>query len=228
MIPTYNEAENIGAVVSGVLSVAGAGDEVLVVDDSSPDGTGEVVEEIGRGDPRVRLLSRPGPRGRGWAGRDGFLRALQRGADRIVEMDGDGSHDPEAIPRLIEALPGADVVIGSRFLPGGKALGRGWLRGAISLVARRYIRLVLGIAVTDPTSGYRLFSRKALEKIDPATLTARDPFAVTEILYRCHRAGLRIKEVPIVFKDREKGESKLETSMLLKYFFRVLKLRLVK
>ncbi len=228
MIPTYNEAANIEAVISGVLAAVGEDLEVLVVDDSSPDGTGKVVEEIGRRDPRVSLLSRPGPRGRGRAGRAGLLLALERGADAVVEMDGDGSHDPEAIPRLIEALAGADVVIGSRFLPGGEAIDRGWLRDAISLAARRYLKLVLGIKVSDPTSGYRLFSRNALEKIDPSTLTARDPFTVTEILYRCHREGLKIREVPIVFRDRRKGESKLKTSILFKYFFRVLKLRFSK
>jgi dolichol-phosphate mannosyltransferase len=226
IIPTYNEVENIASVAAAVL--ASPGDiEAVVVDDNSPDGTAEAVRRLSLQDPRVHLLLRTGRRGRGLAGREGFLWALDHGADCIVEMDGDGSHNPADIPRFIAAAAsGAAVVVGSRFLPGGGVMGRGGWRDSISLLARSYLRLVLGIRISDPTSGYRLFTRTALEAIDPATLTAVDPFTVAEVLYRCHRSRLPIVEIPIVFRDREKGESKLRASILLKYFFRVLLLRL--
>ena len=226
IIPTYNEVENIVPVLSTILSHP-FNLEAVVVDDNSPDGTAAAVRRLSLRDPRVHLLLRTGRRGRGLAGREGFLWALDRGADYIVEMDGDGSHNPADIPRFLAASEeGAAVVIGSRFLPGGGALGRGGVREAISRVARGYLRLVLGIRITDPTSGYRLFSRAALEAIAPETLKAVDPFTVTEVLYRCHRRKLPIVEIPIVFRDREKGKSKLQASILLAYFFRVLVLRL--
>jgi dolichol-phosphate mannosyltransferase len=226
IIPTYNEAENIVPVLSTILSHS-HDLEAVVVDDNSPDGTAEAVRRLSLRDPRVHLLLRIGRRGRGLAGREGFLWALDHGAGYIVEMDGDGSHNPADIPRFIAAgEAGAAVVIGSRFLPGGGAVGRGGLRDSISCLARSYLRLVLGIRITDPTSGYRLFSREALQAIAPATRKAVDPFTVTEVLYRCHRRELPIVEIPIVFRDREKGKSKLKAAILLAYFFRVLVLRL--
>jgi dolichol-phosphate mannosyltransferase len=227
MIPTYNEAGNIGSLISRLLALGLASCEILVVDDKSPDGTGEIVADLATRDPRIHLLSRPGPRGRGYAGRDGFILALEMGADCIVEMDGDGSHDPALLPLLLDPIirSQADVVIGSRYVAGGGVEGREWFRDIISGWARGYIRIILGISVSDPTSGYRIFGREALKKIKPETLTARDPFIVTEVLYRCHRAGLRIKEVPIIFRQREKGVSKLSSTVLAAYLFRVWKLK---
>lgn len=227
-IPTYNEVGNIESLISRLLALGLESCEILVVDDNSPDGTGEVVADLATRDPRIHLLARPGPRGRGYAGRDGFIRALEMGADCIVEMDGDWSHDPDLLPSLLEPIirSEADVVIGSRYVSGGGVEGREWFRDIISGWARSYIRIILGISVCDPTSGYRLFGREALKKIKPETLSARDPFIVTEVLYRCHRAGLRIKELPIIFRQREKGVSKLNSSVLAAYLFRVWKLKL--
>lgn len=224
MIPTYNEAENIEPVLWRILAQP-FDLEVVVVDDNSSDGTAEAVRRVGAKDPRVHLLLRTAPRGRGLAGKDGFLWALRRGADYILEMDGDGSHDPAEIGRFMAAIRGGDMVIGSRFVSGGKAVGRGWLRDTLSSLARAYLRLVINVPVADPTSGYRLFRRKALEAIKPPSLTAPDPFIVTEVLYRSHQLGLRIKEIPIVFQDRVGGESKLSSAILIKYLFRAIKLR---
>jgi len=227
MVPTYNEVENIDSVVTRLLALDEPGLEVLVVDDSSPDGTGEAVRRRAAEESRLHLLSRPGPRGRGRAGREGFIWALDHAADYIVEMDGDGSHDPEDLPRLVAGLKDADVCIGSRYLPGGQAEGRGRGRELISALARGYLRAVLGIKVSDPTSGYRAFTRSALQTMDPKGLKAPDPFIVTEVLYRCRRRGLKIREIPIIFRDREKGSSKLKSTILFKYIFRAIQLKFI-
>ncbi|MFH1037091.1 MAG: polyprenol monophosphomannose synthase [PVC group bacterium] len=230
IIPTYNEAGNIAPVVSGLLDLKETGVEILVVDDDSPDGTSGIVARLAERAPRVHLLSRSDRRGRGRAGQAGFLWALDHGADCIGEMDGDGSHDPASLPRLLEPIRQnrADVVIGSRFIAGGAVEGRQWFRDRISGLARAYIGWVLGIPVNDPTSGYRLFTREALESIDPRSLTAPDPFIVTEVLYRCYRKGLRVTEVPIIFRQRKLGVSKLNSRVLTAYLFRVWKLKYIK
>ncbi len=230
MIPTYNEAGSIASVISGLLALPGVECEILVVDDDSPDGTSGVVAHLAEQDRRVHLLTRRERRGRGYAGKDGFLWALDQGADIIGEMDGDGSHDPAGLPRLLDPIRQgeADVVIGSRFIPGGTVEGRQWFRDRISGLARAYIRRVLGITAADPTSGYRLFTRKALESIDTRSLAASDPFIVTEVLYRCYRKRLRITEVPILFRQRKRGVSKLNSVILIRYLPRVWKLKYIK
>ncbi|MDP8236200.1 MAG: polyprenol monophosphomannose synthase [Candidatus Erginobacter occultus] len=228
MIPTYDEAGNIGSLIDELLLLPLEEINILVVDDDSPDGTGKIAAGRAERDGRVRLLSRKDERGRGRAGRAGFLRALTDGADLVVEMDGDGSHDPADLPRLLEPIRRgeADVVIGSRFVPGGWVEGREWSRDLLSALARCYLRLVLGTPVHDPTSGYRAFKRPALEAIDPGSLAAADPFIVAEVLYRCRQKRLRIAEVPIVFRPRRSGVSKLRPRTLFAYLFRAGWLRL--
>lgn len=225
MIPTYNEAGNIREVASEIRALP-LDIEVLVVDDNSPDGTPALVQEMGKQDPKVHLLLRTERRGRGWAGIDGFRTALEMGADCVVEMDGDHSHDPRFIPAFAAAMKDADIVIGSRYVPGGKDEKRSLLRRSISAFARNYLSFVLGVRICDPTSGFRMFSRAALEKIVPH-LKARDPFIVTEVLYYARRLGLRVVEVPIEFQPRGTGESKLQATTLLKYLVRVWKLKLM-
>ena len=218
MIPTFNERENIVALLEAVLAEV-PDSHVLVVDDDSPDRTWELVEELMRREPRVYMLRRIGERGRGTAMVAGFKWALDRGAASIVEMDADFSHQPSRVRALLEELESCDVVLGSRFVPGGTDCDRGRLRRAVSRFARWYLRLLFGYRVSDPTSGFRCFSAEALEKMDFRNMRSVGAFAVTESLSRCHRAGLRIHEVPIEFIDRKKGMSKMGGGMLLRYLF---------
>lgn len=228
MVPTYNERTNIGELVK-LLHKSVPHAKVLVVDDTSPDGTFEEVKKLMKKDKKLHLLLRNRSiKGRGWAGRDGFVKALSMGADAVVEMDADLSHQPHFIPAMLKplALKEADVIIGSRYMPGGKDMNRPFHRQWTSNFARYYLKFVLDLKPKDPTSGFRAFSKEALQKIKVETLRARDPFTVSEILYRCSRAKLRIKEVPIEFIDRTRGESKLQFTTLLKYLSRALLLRL--
>ena len=228
MVPTYNEKANLADLVS-LLHQSVPEADVLIVDDTSPDGTSEETARMAKTDLKLHLLQRDrAVKGRGWAGRDGFVKALDMGAEAVVEMDGDLSHQPKFIPALLKPLEEkqADVVLGSRYMPGGKDVDRPFHRQAVSSLAKQYLKLVLGLKAQDPTSGFRAFSRDALLKIKASTLTARDPFTVSEILFRCYRAGLTVKEVPIEFVDRTKGESKLGLSTLLKYLGRALLLRI--
>jgi dolichol-phosphate mannosyltransferase len=225
VIPTYNEAGNIVPLIREVLR-QGAELEALVVDDNSPDGTGRLVREEAERNPRIHLLLRTRDRGRGSAGLAGFAKAIEMGAERIVEMDADFSHDPAHLPALLRASDSADIAIGSRFVPGGRDEERGFSRRAVSRFARTYLRRVLGLAVKDPTSGYRCFRREALAALMAAGPRARDPFIVAELLFLATRRGMRIVEVPIVFRNRREGSSKLHARTLLGYCVRALRLRL--
>lgn len=225
MIPTYNEAENISALLDKILAIS-PGSEIVVVDDDSPDGTWQIVSNKAKTDRRIHLLHRTKDRGRGKAGISGFKYALDNGADYIIEMDGDFSHNPRFIPSLLNSIKSADIVLGSRYVKGGRD-SRGFLRRCISRFAGFYIRSILGIHVKDPTSGYRCFKRGILGKINLDTLKAEDPFIVTEVLYRSCRMNAKITEVPIVFKDREKGSSKLGPWTLFANLWKVLRLRLL-
>lgn len=228
VIPTYNERENISLLLDRIESLGIKDLGMIVVDDNSPDGTWRVVEARVEKNAALRLLRRFGNRGRGLAGVAGFKYALKLGADCVVEMDGDFSHYPSYIPEFLKAIEKFDVVLGSRFVAGGKSQGRGFCRILVSRLAALYIRVMLGFDVKDPTSGFRCFRRKVLEGINLSTLTSRGPFIVTEILFRCHRKGFRIGEIPIVFKERTRGRSKLGFGVLLSNIYGVLRLKLFK
>jgi dolichol-phosphate mannosyltransferase len=172
MIPTLNERGNIAALVDEILALKTPGLEILVIDDESPDGTAELVAELARTRPGVRLLRRPPPAGRGLAGRDGFLYALEHGASFLIEMDGDLSHPPRYIPVLLAAMAECDVAVGSRLVPGGSDLDRPAYRRALTIFGSAYARLFLGLDVVDANSGFRCYSRMALEAVSPATLKA--------------------------------------------------------
>lgn len=226
-VPTYNEAENLERLVRELRGVAPDAD-ILVVDDRSPDGTGAIADRLAAADAKVRVLHRDPPKGRGLAGRDGYLAALALGAEAVVEMDADFSHDPALLPGMLGALAGgADVVLASRFVAGGSDTDRSLARRVITVLANAYIRVVLGVPIGDCNSGYRAFRRAALEAVRPATLTSRGPSIVQEVLFRAHRAGARIVEVPLTFVDRKAGDSKLSLRLLLDGYVMILKLRLM-
>ena len=223
VIPTYNEAGNIEQLIREILSLP-LPVEVLVVDDLSPDNTYKIVENLAKDNHKVHLLLRKDNRGRGLAGIDGFKKALEMGARYIVEMDADMSHSPKFIPEFMKKLSDAGIVSGSRYLEGGKDEKRSFVRKAISSFARKYLSFILGINLSDPTSGFRLFRKEALEKIVPF-LKARDPFIVTEVFFYAKQLGIKVSEVPIEFYSRVSGESKLKLSTLFKYLLRVWKLK---
>lgn len=223
ILPTYNERDNIALVVSRILALE-MGLHVLVVDDDSPDGTGEIADELARSHAEVQVMHRTDERGRGLAGVAGFKYALEKGYDLVVEMDADLSHDPAHIPALLAAAEHCDVVIGSRHVQGGAEQGRGLMRSAITQFARRYMRVMLGLSnVTDYTSGFRCFRRKALEQIGLDTLESKGPSIITEVLSRCR--GMSIKEVPIQFVDRVHGESKFGFRAIRDSFWMPFKIR---
>jgi dolichol-phosphate mannosyltransferase len=208
VIPTYNEAENIVPLAEGVLAQDPSLD-VLVVDDSSPDGTGERVQREGEREPRLLLLARPGKLGLGSAYLAGFRYALDHGYDQILTMDGDGSHPPRFLPAVLEAARGADLVIGSRYVPGGGIENWPPHRRALSAFANWYTRALLGLSVRDCTAGYRLYRRPVLEQVDPFAVRSSGYSFLEEMLFRTVRAGFRVSEVPILFVDRHAGTSKI-------------------
>jgi dolichol-phosphate mannosyltransferase len=224
MLPTYNEAENIRAMVQAVLA-ADPALHVLVVDDDSPDGTARLAEEAARESGRVHVMVRRERRGRGYAGVEGFRRCIEMGCDPIIEMDADFSHDPAHLPELLAACRDVDVVIGSRGVAGGGAFGRSLFRRFVTWGAWVFLRLMLGVPrVKDPTSGYRCFRRRVLEAIRLDTLQSPGPSLVTEILFRCRR--LRIRETPIRFRDRRLGRSKFNTNAMTDSILLAMRLRL--
>lgn len=226
MIPTFNEAGNISPLLEAVFALGVPGLEVLVVDDESPDGTAGLVEELSKKRPGVHLLRRAPPAGRGLAGRDGFLYALELGASYLIEMDGDFSHQPRHIPALLAAMESCDMAVGSRLAPSGSDADRPAARRWLTLLANAYARSLLRLPVADTNSGFRCFSRKALEALNPSTLRSRGPSIIHESLLRAVQAGLRLKEVPIEFVDRKEGNSKLGLVQLAASYLWILKLRL--
>ncbi|MHC5212270.1 MAG: polyprenol monophosphomannose synthase [Planctomycetota bacterium] len=223
-VPTYNEVENIEGLVRAILEQDPA-IEVLVADDDSPDGTAAVVRKLAAEDRRVHLLLRKQDRGRGRAGRDAFSWALDRKADLVFEMDADWSHHPRHLPDMIAALKESDVVLGSRQVPGGQDVGRPAWRRWLTAASNLYVRLLLGLPVSDCNSGYRGFRRHALMIIGVQNAFSPGPAIVHELLYKVHLRGQRITEIPIVFQEREQGTSTLSFSTLLRSYVSVLKLR---
>ncbi len=216
VIPTYNEKENIKELLERILSLAIAWDPALIiVDDDSPDGTGNIVTYLAQQDRRLHPLIRKGKRGRGTAGIEGFKLALDLNPEYVIEMDADCSHRPEEIPRLLDQAPDWDIVIGSRFVPGGKDTGRNPLRKLITFLVRSFLRVYLKIPIKDISSGFRCFNRKVLEAIDLDSLKSQGPSLVQEVLFRAFRSGFRIKEVPITFENRKRGKTKLNFSILI-------------
>jgi dolichol-phosphate mannosyltransferase len=212
VIPTYNEAENVRWIVERTLE-ANPGFDVMVVDDSSPDGTGDIADELAAESPRVRVVHRTEKAGLGQAYLHGFAVALEQGYDVIGEMDADGSHQPEQLPRLFEALHGADLVIGSRWIRGGRVRNWSLFRKLLSVFGNIYARTLLGIPVRDITAGFRLFRRTTLQKIDLSDVRSVGYCFQTDLTFRTIKAGLKVKEVPIEFVERERGQSKMSPNV---------------
>lgn len=227
-VPTYNEAENIIDLANELLAL-GPEYEVLVVDDDSPDGTSQLVESAARNEPRLHLLCRKTDRGRGAAGRDGFLKALEMGADVVLEMDADFSHHPRFVPTMVARLdlPGAEagLVLGSRGVEGGSDADRGFIRQIVTVLANLYIRLLLGVRVRDCNSGFRCWRAQTLRTIRVENTFSQGPAIVQELLFKTARAGIPIAEIPIEFIDRVRGESTLTLGILVRGYTTVLKLR---
>lgn len=220
VVPTYDERDNLEWIV-GRLRAAVPYVDVLVVDDNSPDGTGEVAERLASVDSQVTVLHRSEKTGLGAAYLDGFRVALERGYDVIGEMDADGSHQPEQLPLLLAGLAGADLVIGSRWVAGGSVVNWPLSRKALSVGGNIYARVLLGIPLHDITAGYRLFRRGALESIDLGSVESAGYIFQTDLAFRSLRAGLRVIEVPIEFVERVRGESKMSPDVAFESLRRI-------
>jgi dolichol-phosphate mannosyltransferase len=220
VVPTYNEADNLAPIVARVRAAVPEV-EVLVADDASPDGTGAVADRLAATDPHVHVLHRAGKEGLGAAYVAGFAWARERGFDVVVEMDADGSHAPEQLPRLLAALETADVVLGSRWVPGGRVVNWPWRRMLLSRGGNLYTRIVLGFPVRDATGGYRAYRMPVLDKIDIDSVLSQGYCFQVDLAWRAHRHGLRVVEVPITFTERERGASKMSPAIVREALWRV-------
>jgi dolichol-phosphate mannosyltransferase len=226
ILPTYNEAENIGPIVHAARAQLRDGDQILIVDDNSPDGTGKLADQLTEEVVGVEVMHRAGKEGLGRAYLAGFRHALDSGADLILEMDSDFSHDPADLPRLIAAAEeGADLVLGSRYVPGGSVTDWGLLRRTVSRGGSWYARKLLGVPVRDLTGGFKCFRRAVLETLDLHAVHADGYGFQIELTYRTIQAGFRVVEIPIVFRDRRVGESKMNARIALEAVWKVPALR---
>jgi dolichol-phosphate mannosyltransferase len=230
VVPTYNEAENLESLVQAATKAlrkaAPEGFVMLVVDDNSPDGTGELADRLAAEREELRVLHRPAKAGLGPAYLAGFAEALAGGAGYVMEMDADFSHDPEDLGRLLTAArEGADLVLGSRYVPGGGVQDWGPLRRLISRGGSLYARVILGVGQHDLTGGFKCFRSATLEAIDLGSVTSKGYAFQIELTYRAARRGLRIVEVPIVFRERRVGRSKMSSRIALEAFWRVPQIR---
>src|SRR5579863_1458682 len=220
VMPTYNERQNL-EIIAGRIREAVPDADVLVVDDNSPDGTGDLADKLAEADPRVQVLHRTEKAGLGRAYVAGFTWALDRGYDLIVEMDADGSHRPEDLPRLLATSGGADAVIGSRYVPGGTVVNWPASRRVLSAGANIYTRAMLGVRVKDATGGFRVYKAGTLREIDLNGIQSAGYCFQIDMTLRVLQAGLTIAEVPITFIERERGTSKMSRTVILESFVRV-------
>jgi len=227
VLPTYNEVENLPVTVDRLFKLGIDGLSVMIIDDNSPDGTGDIAERLAAENPGcVSVIHREGKLGLGTAYRLGFQKAIEAGSDIVVQMDVDGSHDPRYLPQMLEALKDSDVVIGSRYAPGGRVDPTwGWHRRMISWGANAYTRRILGLKLRDTTGGYKCFRVEKLRLLSLAELGSRGYVFQIEMAHVCQKAGFRTVEVPIVFAQRRAGKSKLSTRVIFEVFWRVWQMR---
>ena len=223
-LPTYDERENIEAITSAILAATPEVD-ILVIDDNSPDGTGEIADAIAAREPRVHVLHRPGKQGLGKAYLAGFAWALARGYPLVLEMDADFSHNPAYLPRILEEARRADLVLGSRNVKGGGTVNWGLGRRMLSRGGSLYARTILGLPVRDLTGGFKCFRREVLEAIDLASVQCSGYAFQIELTYRAARKGFRVVEIPIVFEDRRVGKSKMSRRIVLEAIRKVWSIR---
>ena len=225
VVPTYNERDNVRGIAERLLAAL-PGTELLFVDDNSPDGTGTVLDELAAAQPRVHVMHRAGKLGLGTAYIEGFGWGLARGFDYLFEMDADGSHDPKYLPQMLAlAEDGADVVVGSRYVPGGGTENWGLGRKILSRGGSLYARTVLGVELRDVTAGFIAWRRTALEAIDLSTITSNGYSFQIEMKYRALQKKLRVVETPIVFVDRRVGQSKMSRAIFIEALLKVWGLR---
>ena len=220
IIPTYNERENLGRIVGRTRSAVPEAD-VLVADDNSPDGTGEIADALAAADDHVHVMHRAGKDGLGAAYLSGFAWAIDAGYDVIVEMDADGSHQPEQLPKLLDALRDADVVLGSRWVDGGSVVNWPKHREFLSRGGNLYTRMMLGVPLHDATGGYRAFRADALRTLDLSDVESKGYCFQVDMAWRASRSGLRMVEVPIEFIERELGDSKMNQKIVTEALWRV-------
>jgi dolichol-phosphate mannosyltransferase len=223
-LPTYNEKDNLAPIVAAIHASVPQVD-VLVVDDSSPDGTGALADGLAARDPRVKVLHRAGKEGLGKAYLAAFAWALERGYGLVLEMDADFSHDPAHLPAILEAARDADLVLGSRYVPGGGTVNWGLGRKVVSRGGSMYARAVLGVRVRDLTGGFKCFRREVLEAIDLATVECTGYAFQIELTYRALLRGFKVREVPIVFQDRRVGQSKMSKGIVVEAMRKVWSMR---
>ena len=220
VIPTYNELDNLEVIVRRVCDAVPAAN-ILVVDDASPDGTGEQADQLAAHDPRIQVLHRAGKDGLGAAYLAGFDWALGKNYQVIVQMDADGSHPPERLPAMLAQLSNADLVIGSRYVPGGTVVNWPKHREILSRGGNLYSRLTLGVQIRDITAGYRVFRRAVLEELTLVEVNSQGYCFQIDMAWRAVRAGFRVHEVPITFTERERGDSKMSGSIVREALWRV-------
>lgn len=227
VVPTYNERENVAALVAQLLEVAPEAD-VCLLDDNSPDGTAAVASELFGSNPRFFVIRREGARGYGRSLIDGYRRALAGGYARLVQLDADFSHDPKSIPALVAASQQADVVIGSRYCAGGRVENWPLRRRLLSRFANRYVCAITGLKVCDATGGFRCYTRRALRRLLEGRVGAEGYAFLVETAFRAHREGLALREVPITFTDRREGQSKMSRRVIYESVFMPWRLRFAK
>lgn len=220
IVPTYNERENLERIVARLRASVPEAD-VLVADDNSPDGTGQIADDLAAADDHIKVMHREGKQGLGAAYLSGFAWALENGYGVVVEMDADGSHQPEQLPRLLDALRDADLVLGSRWVPGGSVVNWPKSREALSRGGSLYTRLMLGVPMKDATGGYRAFRADTLRTLDLTGIESAGYCFQVELGWRAVQAGLRVREVPIEFVERELGDSKMDQRIVSEALWRV-------
>src|SRR3989344_1176708 len=226
IIPTYNEAENIKVLVERIIGLGLNNSKIIVIDDSSPDGTGEIAESLSeKFKGKIDVIHRARKLGLGSAYKEGFKTALKEGAQTIITMDADLSHDPNAIPSMLGELKDNDLVIGSRYVSGGGIVGFPLWRLALSSIAQALCRFFLGILVSDSTTAFRAYKAKVIKSIKPDSIKSEGYSFLIEVVFRIQKHGFKICEIPIIFKAREKGKSKVSQSEILKALFTVFRLK---